>query len=140
MNEQTKSILRDILQDERAWDRKTRKLRLFWVIDQYQKYRDIIWLDTVYFPRFDRAVRLIESWHLLPANHFEDLRIDDNLTIRWISCADCLEIVQHRIDGYFEHIWWSSTWAWEEITEQDILALGVSPTFVPSKPGQPSLF
>lgn len=140
MNEQAKSIIRDILTDEHAWDKKTRKLRPFWVIEQYQKYREISWLYTVYFPRFDRAVRLIESWQLLPTDHFEDLKVDDKLTIRWINCSDCLEVIQYRIDHYFEHIWWSSAWAWQEITEQDILDLGIRPNLVPAKPGQDSLF
>ena len=140
MNEQSERIIRDILTDERAWDKKTRKLRLFWVIEQYQKYREILWLDTIYFPRFDRAVRLIENWKLLPSDHFEDLRVDDNLTVRWITCADCLDLVQWHVDNYFERIWYSPDWAWQEITEQDILDLGVKPNLVPAKPGQQSLF
>jgi hypothetical protein len=140
LNEQTEKIIRDILTDERAWDKKTRKLRLFWVIEQYQIARELLWMNTVYFRRFDRAVRLIESWKLLPPDHFEDLRIDENYSIRWITCSDCLDIVQRHVDDYFEHIWYSPDWQWQEITEQDILNLGIRPSIVPAKPGQPSLF
>lgn len=140
MNQATEQIIRELLKSEKAWDQKTRLLRFDWVLSQYFNVRERRWLDELYFPRMGRAYRMIETWGIFPGCEFYDFEYEPGKFARWMDWAEQAEMVQERLDGYFERLWWSANWAYEEITKEQILALGVAPSLVPSKPGQPSLF
>lgn len=150
MNELSTEIITEILSDDKAWDKKTRKLNYKWVIDAYEGERSYRFEEEVMLPRLLRAHRLFASW--CGAELTEEGWLEDGMYSDWISeqLSDDMGIGYGIVPGlrerpyyracYFEKIWESEKWAWEEISEGEILALGISPTQVPSKPGQPALF
>jgi hypothetical protein len=136
----TEQIVKQILTSEKAWDKKTRELIYEYVITEYHKARERMWLDQVYFPRLERAVKLAEAWKIYPEDHYEDFQVEPGRTIRSLSCEECLLDLQDRLETYFERLWWSDTWAFENPSYTDILALNVKPKMFAPKKNQPALF
>ena len=153
MNQMTREILAELLLIEKAWDKKTRQLNYHWVIDNYRGTRAYKFDSEVLYPRLLRAHRMLAVWHDIPLT--EDGWIDDYDLSDALSdqlCGDSMYNVvgypivpglrhnQYFRDSYFSKIWESEEWVMENPTEQEILAIGIQPTLVPAKVGQPSLF
>jgi hypothetical protein len=142
MNKLTVEILTPLLQDEDAWDKKTRQLRIAWVRDEYTKAREALWMDAVYFPRVYRLFSLLRSWGVFPENAFtwEAFGFVQELQGWWLSDPCLSDVVLERFEDYFQGWWWQEEWEYEGFTVADVLALGVRPHLVPARQGQPSLF
>lgn len=150
MNQITSEIIEEILLDERAWDKKTRELKYDWVIDAYRGEREYRFEEEVLMPRLKRAHRLLATWcneTLNAEGWLEDGNLSDAISEQFSAewgvgygiSPGLRERVYYRW-CYFEALWQSRLWEYEEPTKEEILALEIKPNLVPSKPGQPALF
>lgn len=153
MNRKSTEIITEILSSEAAWDKKTRKLKYDNVIEWYREERAARFDDEVLYPRLLRAHRMLSVWcnaTLGEDGWLEDGELSDALSDQ-LSGDSFYNVVGYPIvpglrsrqyyrESYFVHIWDGTEWAMEEPTEEEILALGIVPSLVPSKAGQPALF
>lgn len=149
MNRTTKRVMTGLLQKEEYWDNKTRELYYAKLLEDYRHAREALFYDEIFFPRMMRAMRLIRSMGIVP-----DWAWDDEATVgyfveitgpwvidpAWTDCIQsqfCGEIFFTRTGKtratYFSRWWQDEDWAYEEPTLDDLMALGILPTMVPSK-------
>ncbi len=156
MNKLTKEIITQILMhDQNSWDKKTRELRINYVLKCYHDMREARFYDEVLFPRMLRAYRMMIAWGIFPENEFAEisLGVQKEITGLWADNPEIADLVAERLcsdytytktgvlrDTYISNIWHSEEWAQEEPTIEEINALGIKPSIVPSKRGQPALF
>ena len=153
MNQLTKEIITELLQDENAWDKKTRELRYDVVLENYREIRAARFDEEVMLPRLKRAERMLSVWFGLELNDegwLEDWEVCDALSNQ--LCGNSMyNVVGYPIkpglrerdfwrESYFSKIWESPEWEIETPSQAEILALGIVPNQVPAKQNQPSLF
>jgi len=147
MNRVAETLLHNILGEAAAWDKKTRQLRYRHVLVRLYADLELEWYGLVYFRMYHRACAL---WRQsfpgeLRAHFFEQISFmgepdgwsiiaEDDLTCQWVLS----EHLEHYCNVYFlqQH----PEWAHQDVSEEEILALGIRPKVVPDKPGQSSLF
>ena len=156
MNKITAEIISELLEEEFAWDKKTRELNYHAVVDTYHEIREHRFYDEIYWPRILRAMRLIKAMGIFPEDIWSEETFGwyEEYTGWWpiyapdINERFCEEITYKNgkwRQTYFNKFWTSEDWAWEQPEEEEILALGIKPNLVPKKRDrlgnlQPSMF
>jgi len=135
VNEVTKQLLTTILSQESAWDKKTRALKYDEVITWLGNLQDYEYFYGVYWPCMLRAVQIAKAqgW---PPGCFQEISVNGE-DIEWF-CDDWVVDYLTGPGGYLSGVWYDLYT--ESPSQEDILALGIRPTMVPGKEGQPALF
>lgn len=148
MNKRAQEIVSELLSLDEAWDKKTRKLRFDWVVDTYADVLTSRFYDEVLFPKMIRAFRLMIALGFACEDQFESVSLGYHAEIPgiWAKNPDLVDLVSNRFSGEYVALcngrfrdsyigrWWNSPeWAYQELSEEDILSLGIRPTIVPAK-------
>jgi hypothetical protein len=132
MQKLAQEILVNILKDDSAWDKGTKRkpkepeLRYRYVIDSLKETWDYEWGRQVMWPRYFRYTKLL---YLLSDDEFRETHFAfDGDEIYLSECWDC----QRRLDGKIDLYLWQyrlahPEWELETPSEDEVLALGIRP-------------
>jgi len=133
MNQSSERILRELLTEEVAWNSKDRSLRYGNTVDILNHRREFLFYSEVYFPRMARLFRTLVFLGALKEDDLETLEWDNGEEYPWPAEADVADRISSRMEKYFYWLTWQKGWEWEEPDKEEILALGIRPSLVPSK-------
>lgn len=127
MNITTIRIVTEILRNPEAWDKKAGRPRVKWVNDHYHVAREIIFYDEIYFLYMRRFMTKAIARGIFKPEEVQMITVGYNLEfeIPYPIDNDCQDTLGDLFQRALGIIWDGEDWCFEEITEADILSLGV---------------
>jgi hypothetical protein len=129
MNKITTEILTFLLRKEEYWDKKTGRIRMDKTMKDLHNSREALWFDRIYYPRAKKFFQAYKN-NIHPEWEWEEVVWDDHLEEQrfWQPVdMDNLDLLSDRLSEFFELIWNSEDWAFEEPTELEMLVLNINP-------------
>ncbi len=137
MKQITREILDIVLRDPAAWtpikDGKFitgHKPKMEYIRHSYLNAREMRFYDDVYFPHLARLMEIVKRWDLFKGATWTTRELGYDKCIElWVPTEwNFQNIIGDHMQWYMEPLWdHDEKWGLEEITETDILSLGIKP-------------
>jgi len=121
MNDLTTQLLKLVLTDKEAWDKKKDAPDLPWINQQIQYGREILFYDKYYFPRMVKlSARLKEKNYWKLTEWFEKIMGYEKEFTCWVPVEQDYQIlIADHLQKATEWIW-DTEYEYEEVIEEDV--------------------
>jgi len=125
MNYITKKILGLILVNQEAWEKKTGELRYKWVMEQLSVGREAFFFKEIYWPRYKKLAMCYEN-NIMKDCEWGDVEVDfGTIIVRSPVEYEHLDWFEERLRPFWELVWDSEDWTYEEPSQEEMLGLGI---------------